>query len=90
MALFDRLLEYLKKGYGFKPGPKVMAWLVFIVLTSIAGSYILDMYHTTLDIRLKQRELNKTDEPQKQTSKRIASQAKLSLSIPQITMTCMH
>ena len=64
MEALNMFIDYLKKGYGFKPGPKVMAWLVFIVLTSIAGSYILDMYHTTLDIRIKQRELNNTEESQ--------------------------
>lgn len=71
MRALNMFINYLKKGYGFKPGPKVMAWLVLILLISIAGSYILDMYNTTLDIRIKQRELNKTEESQVvQTSKR--------------------
>jgi hypothetical protein len=63
MELIDGFLKYLKKGYGFNPGPKMMVWLVFIVLISIAGSHLLGMYDTALDIRIKQRELNMMDEP---------------------------
>ena len=64
MEALNMLKDSLKKGFGIKPSEKTMAWAKMIVLICMAISFMLITYATILDIRLKHRELNQTEEPQ--------------------------